>query len=128
MVGFLIGGSVEWVYTIPLGYRQIQSRIFGGIGATTQQPGPRAVLAELTYLWNIGASFNGTLTHEIGIGSRFYVASRGRYQTSSTLALYAAKLEAGRVYLRIELGPAYGYGIWRPHVGVGLGWVHRSKR
>jgi len=129
VVGTIVGASFQFMYTIPLRYRVIQNRLFVGAGASTQQPGPRAFLLDVTYLWHVGTSLNGTLTHEVGIGQHFYWSYRGRYETASIRGLYAVSIEAGRVYVRLQAGAAKGwYGGWAPHVSAGVGWVHRSTR
>ena len=124
--GLMFGGSNEFIYTIPLGYRTVQSRIAYSIGGTIHQR-TRALLGDVTYLWHVGTSLNGTLTHEVGLGQMYYYQSRGRYRSGSLRLLYAVNMELGRVYLRFQVAASHGYHSWGPYVSTGMGWVLRSK-
>jgi hypothetical protein len=128
MQGLLVGASRDFIYTIPLGYRVIQNRIYGLVGATTKQLGPRAILADFGYLWHVGTTNRGVLTHEVGFGEHLYWATRGGYRSASLRGLYAINIEAGRIYLRFQAGAAYSVGRWGPHLSTGIGWVHRSGK
>lgn len=127
----MVGVSREWAMTIPLGYRVIQNRIYFAVGTTVRQIGQRAALFEYGYLWQIGTSNRGLLTHEIGLAQFFYYSPQragwDNYYNQSNKFLYAINVEAGRVYLRLQAGPAYAYD-WGVHVSTSIGWVGKAKK
>lgn len=128
--GVVGGASVEFMYTIPIGYRVIQNRLFVGIGMAAPNAGARPVLLDVSYVWHFATSMRGTLTHDVGFGYLYYFFGPAeRRQTQSLRALYALNVEAGRFYIRLQTG--YGRssrGTTGPHAGIGVGWVHRSRR
>jgi hypothetical protein len=132
-VGIMVGASRDIGLRIPLGYRSILTRGFGAFGTTVAENGtrPRAWLFDLGYVFQVGTSNRGTLTHEVGFGELWYYRPHNKYwysyRTASFRVLYALNVEAGRVYMRTQVGWAYG-DKWGPNVSAGFGWVRASGK
>jgi len=127
----LLGFSRDFLYTIPIGYRQIENRLFVNIGTTVTEIGSRSYIGEYGYVWHIGTSAHGALTHEVGFGQLFFYKPTDRYyayRNYTSNFLYAMNLEAGRVFLRFLGGPSWSrYGEKGLHLSVGIGYVRHSS-
>jgi hypothetical protein len=126
-----IGLSQDFIYTIPIGYRQIENRIFINVGTTVSQIGARSYIGQYGYVWHFATSLHGTLTHEVGFGQVYFNKPRddqySAYHNWSSHLLYAMNVEMGRVYLRFIIGPAWDpYGNSGVHASVGVGYVRSS--
>lgn len=117
-----------------IGYRNIQTRYFTSVGFTTHQLGGHAFLLDLGQVAHVGTSMRGALTHELGFGELlYYMRSNssspcGCYGNVSYRVLYAANIEIGRVFVRLQTGVAHARGSTGPHISMGLGFVKSSRR
>jgi hypothetical protein len=128
--GLMFVASRELGLPIPIGYRTLQTRIFGGIGLTTHQLGGHALLVDFGEVVHVGSSFHGSVTHELGFGEMFYYMQASRhyksYRNNSVRLLYAGNVEIGKVFVRLQTGFARGYGTWGPHIALSVGVVRKS--
>jgi hypothetical protein len=128
--GVMVGASLD-AGSLPLGYRPIQARFVASMGMTVHQLGGHAYLLDFGEVLHVGTSLNGALTHELGYGETIYYLPGSynyyEYLRVSVRALYAANLELGTVFLRLQVGAAHASGRWGPHVGLGIGVVRQVK-
>lgn len=130
----MIGASHEFVFGFPFGYRTIQNRIFVALGTTVTEIGERrSYVGQYGYVWHVGTSVRGLLSHEVGFGQFFFYAPKEEayrtYRNNSIHLLYAMNVELGQVYVRFLGGPSSAAGGGEGfYAGVALGWVGRSGK
>jgi hypothetical protein len=129
----VLGISRDFIYTIPIGDRVIQNRIFVAGGATVSEIGRRSYVLGYAYLWHLGTSFRGTVTHELGLGQMLFYLPKGKgyreYRNSSAHILYGMNIEVGRVFLRLLVGPSSSCcGSSGLHASAGVGYVRKAKQ
>jgi hypothetical protein len=126
MLGVMIGGSFEFA-PIDIGYRTIQNRFQAGIGRTYSEIGGHAFLFDIQYLWQVGSSAKGLVTHEVGIGEGDYWVPNN-YEMVHLRAIYNMNVEDGRTYMRIHVALARSSFRWAPYIAIGFGSVRRASR
>ncbi|MEO8378437.1 MAG: hypothetical protein ABI779_02115 [Acidobacteriota bacterium] len=126
MSGIMVGGSME-LAPINIGYRTIQNRVQVGIGRTYSESGGHALLFDTQYLWQVGSSAKGLITHEVGLGEGDYWIPHA-FEMLHIRAIYNMNVEAGGTYMRIHVALARSSFRWGPYVGIGFGSVRRASR
>jgi hypothetical protein len=129
----MLGAARDFGLTIPIGYRTIRNRVFAALGTTVEQRGtrPRAYLFDVGYVYQIGTTNRGLLTHEIGFGELLYYRPHNdewdAYGDITLRVLYAVSIEFGPVYVRLQAGHTFN-GTSEPNVSAGVGWVRASAK